>query len=727
MARLARLPAVGLGSSADRAPHQRIPRLRTRYYAFLSYSHKDRDLADWLHRELERFRVPNALAGRLTANGVVPKRLTPIFRDQHDLSAGADLAEEIKAALAASQFLIVLCSPTAATSRWTNQEIESFKRTRPEGCVLAAIAAGEPFASEMPGSEQEECFPPALRYKFDRRGHQTSKKAEPLAADFRDGADGRRTALLKLVAGMLGVGLDELVRREQTRRQRRLAWLAAGSLAGMAVTSTLAAAAFQARNEAREQRKDAEGLVGFMLGDLKDKLEPIGRLDALDAVGSRALAYYQHQDKGSLSDEALAQRAKALTLLGEIAQTRGDTAGALKRYEEALASTAESLRRHPNDPQRIFDHAQNVFYVGAIAYQRGALNDAEAAWREYQRLADRMIALAPENRDYRLEQVYANTDVGTVLNDQHRFHEAAARFQNSLGMAESLAAAEPRNLDFQKRVSNNLAYLADAQEGSGDIQQALGDRERQLRLLTDLAKIDPRDTKLQQHAMSAHRAVGRLLGSQGEVATGLKELLAAVAISDDLFRIEPENTDWLQANAVGRFDLADLQLGMGQTAAAAATARSMCDITDRLVNRDQTVADWKSMLRARCLELSARVALSNGEAAQATLAARQWFSAAESSPVAIDRDLLGMRASLVGGDALAASGRSNEAQKWWNAGLRLVPNSVELRPSDKAIVAALKQRVGDRAGAQQLISSLSSIGYRHPAYLASIRNPGENQ
>ena len=83
------------------------------------------------------------------------------------------MAVEIEAALAASQFLVVLCSPTAAKSRWTNLEIESFKRTRPEGCVLAAIVAGEPFASDIPGREEEECFPPALRYKYDRRGRPT--------------------------------------------------------------------------------------------------------------------------------------------------------------------------------------------------------------------------------------------------------------------------------------------------------------------------------------------------------------------------------------------------------------------------------------------------------------------------------------------------------------------------------------------------------------------------
>src|SRR5438309_3032678 len=203
MAKLAQLPRFEHSGEAE-AGARGVPRLRTRYYAFLSYSHRDKELADWLHRELERFRVPSALAGKLTANGVVPRRLVPVFRDQHDLSAGGDLAEEIKAALAASQFLVVLCSPTAAQSRWTNQEIENFKRTRPESCVIAAVVAGEPFASDLPGRENEECFPPALRYKYDRRGHRTPKRADPLAADFRKEGEGQRLAFLKLVAGMLG-------------------------------------------------------------------------------------------------------------------------------------------------------------------------------------------------------------------------------------------------------------------------------------------------------------------------------------------------------------------------------------------------------------------------------------------------------------------------------------------------------------------------------------------
>jgi tetratricopeptide (TPR) repeat protein len=723
MAELARLPVF------DRAPAgeteaRGIPRLQTRYYAFLSYSHKDKELADWLHRELERFRVPHSLAGRLTANGVVPKRLTPIFRDQQELAAAGDLGKEIKAALAASQFLIVLCSPTAAKSRWTNAEVESFKHTRPDACVLAAIAAGEPFASEMPGREDEECFPPALRQKFDRRGRPTPKRAEPLAADFRDGEEGKRLALLKLVAGMLGVGLDDLVQRETTRRHRQLAWLAAGSLAGMAVTSTLAVTAIQGRDAAREQRREAEGLVGFMLGDLKDKLEPIGRLDALDAVGSRALAYYQHQDKGDLSDEALAQRAKALTLMGEIANTRGDLDGALSRYQEALASTDEALRRHPDDPQRLFDHAQNVYWVGYIAYQRGQLADAAARFGEYKRLANQMVALAPDKKEYRLEQVYSNNNLGAVLQDQRRYLEMAQTFQASLGAAETLAAADPGNTDYRKSVINILAWLADAHEYSGALEQALGERERQLRLLSDLERVDPRDTDIKRHAITTHRAIGRLLASRGNVAGGIKESLAGVAISDALFAIEPDNTEWLQASARGRYELADLQLAAGQTADAAATTRSECDIVDRLLERDRTVADWKSDLRAGCFEMRSRVALAQGSAEESFNLAKQSLTAARLSPNMTQRGVLSFWALAVGGNATAATGRRDEARKWWSAALQSLPNTIELRPREQGAIAALKLRLGDRGGSQQLTSSLAAMGYRHPAYVAAIRTAG---
>ena len=688
-----------------------------RYCAFLSYSHADEEIAGWLHDALEKFRTPSSLAGRLTNNGAIPKRLTPIFRDRHELAASGDLAAGIREALDSSRFLIVLCSPDAAQSRWVNAEIDMFKRHRPDGCVLAAIVAGEPFASDVPGREAEECFPPALRQKYDRRGRPTNRRAEPLAADLREDRDGKRLGLLKLVSGMLGVGLDELVQRETLRRQRRLAIVAAASLAGMAVTSTLAVVAFDARDDARDQRREAEGLVGFMLGDLKDKLQPIGRLDALDAVGSRALAYFEKQDKSELSDTALTQRARALTLIGEIANTRGDLEGALKRYREALASTAESVRRYPEDPQNLYDHAQNVFWVGYIAWQRGNLDEAARRFGEYKQLATQMAALAPDNNEYRREGVYANTNLGTVLLEQRRYRQAVPLFQESVRVSEALAAADPRNLDYQKTVINNLAWLADAREFSGALEEALGDRERQLRWIADGARLDPRDVDFKRDAMTAHRSMGRLLASRGDVAGALREYAASVELSDQLFRVEPENTEWLQANASGRFDLADLQLSTGNLAAAASTTRAMCGIVDRLVQRDSSVADWKSRFRVNCLSLQARLALAQSNPADALRLAKRALDAARASAKPIDRAMMGILAAPVGSSALDRLGLHEQSIALARDALRRIPGNIELKPREAVDVAALKMRIGDARGAQLLTSRLTAIGYRHPAFV----------
>ena len=86
------------------------------YRAFVSYSHKDKTWADWLHKALETWRVPSRLVGTETAHGTIPRRLIPIFRDRDELASADSLAEKVNAALAQSENLIVICSPASAAS-----------------------------------------------------------------------------------------------------------------------------------------------------------------------------------------------------------------------------------------------------------------------------------------------------------------------------------------------------------------------------------------------------------------------------------------------------------------------------------------------------------------------------------------------------------------------------------------------------------------------------------
>jgi CHASE2 domain-containing sensor protein len=195
-----------------------------KYWAFISYSHRDESWARWLHRAIEAYRVPGRLVGKPTRSGVVPKRIFPVFRDRDELPASSDLGGNILNALKQSRFLVVICSPEAATSRWVNEEVRTFKALGREDRVLCLVVDGEPNASDRSDSAPQECFPLAVRYRITSEGVLGQERSEPLAADARPGKDGRSDAKLKLVSGLLGVGLDELKLREK-KRQRAGQWL----------------------------------------------------------------------------------------------------------------------------------------------------------------------------------------------------------------------------------------------------------------------------------------------------------------------------------------------------------------------------------------------------------------------------------------------------------------------------------------------------------------------
>lgn len=177
---------------------------QARYAAFISYSHADEEFGDWLHKRLESYQVPAALVGRDGPNGAIQKRLGKVFRDRADLSAAHDLGAEIRQGLEQADALIVLCSPRACGSKYVNQEIAAFKALGKGQRIFAAIVDGEPHAAGNPNySAADECFPPALIYQLNTNGAlaATPEPNEPIAADFRDGKDGRENGSLKIIAG----------------------------------------------------------------------------------------------------------------------------------------------------------------------------------------------------------------------------------------------------------------------------------------------------------------------------------------------------------------------------------------------------------------------------------------------------------------------------------------------------------------------------------------------
>lgn len=617
-----------------------------RYVAFISYSHRDKVMATWLHRALETYQLPSKLVGTTTDVGLVPRRLTPIFKDREELCATDSLSAAVDAALSASDTLIVLCSPDAAASSWVNREIERYRQLHPEGRVLAALARGGP----------KESFPPSLC---------AGRTSDPIAADLRPEGDGRKLGKLKLIAGLTGVDLDQLIGRDAQRKQRRLALVAAASMVGMLGTSGLAYYAVQQRDEARAQRAEADGLIEYMLTDLRAKLEPVGKLDVLDGVGRKALDYYSRQNLQHLSADELGRRSKALLLVAEVNDLEGHNDEARVGFEQAARSTAELLARDPNSWQRVYDHAQSEFWLAYADNLRKNNRAALTHFIAYRDLAQRLVAIDPKKPESNIERASADVNLGVALVALNRGNEAIASFDRA---AATFATIRPRTRDLALNHAQAFAHKASWMFATGDNQQSLALRRRQLQILSS-PPLRADDREVQEAKAIVDQQIAEIRLADGDVAGARRDIDAGLHSWETLSAIDPANKFWLSQYLSLRTWDAVVKTGANREAAMAELRASRANMSALVKqSKDRTIAI--NLLRL----MSVQAAKGDGWNDEArSLVNAQWSKRDDMD--AENRDDLAA-ALIADGDDHEAHGDAKQAQaRWQQAGSLLgAPN-----------------------------------------------------
>lgn len=405
-----------------------------RYSAFISYNHRDKAWATWLHRGLERYRIPRALRGRETRLGKLRDRLPPVFRDRDELAASGDLAASVRAGLEAAATLVVICSPDAARSRWVNEEIRIFIDWGRGDAIRLIIVGGDPNAADP----VKESLPPALRVL----------PAEPLAADARKGMDGPTDARLKIIAGVLGVPFDELRRREAQRRVRRLTLLAAAATAGLVLTSGLAAFALISRAEAVRQRTLAERRTLTAERTL-DFVKSMFRVsDPLEAKGAEISAR-------EVVDRAAVRLESGLTDQPAVRADLGLTLAEVYRTMGLLPRAGQMLRRSLAIRHR--DGDLRVRQLAAVAETQLDLGDADAALTNVRRAQAALAGMSDSDPATRARLLVAEGQSLSALGER-----AAAERAVRGALAIDAARTEARSVyvPYDLEVLGNVALDA---------------------------------------------------------------------------------------------------------------------------------------------------------------------------------------------------------------------------------------------------------------------------
>lgn len=574
-----------------------------KYKAFISYSHADEKWARWLHRSLESYGVPKRLVGRVTDMGKVPAKLAPVFRDRDELASATDLGNKLTQALESSAVQIVICSMSAAKSHWVNEEIKAFKRLGRSDRIFSLIVDGEPYASDKEGIEHYECFPEALRFQLGEDGELTAEPAEPIAADARQGKDGKANARVKLLAGILGLGFDDLRQRELQRRNRRLAIITGSAVVGMIVAIGLATTAVIARNEADQQRSRAETeaetarqTASFLVSlfkvsdpseargrsitareiltagaqriDTELAAQPEVRAQLMDTIGSVFTSLGLFDDASDMLQKALDNR-RALTNVTdlEIVQSlmhMADVMTIKAELEPAETLYLEAIERlEKSGAQGSQEMADAHAGLAELYFHMGRYEDAEPLLTLV--LEERRRLLGPEDPAV----ADAIEELGLNQFDQGKFDVAEQHLREALALRREIFGDEPHP-DVAENV-NNLALLL-----------MESDRYDESELLFQDAMTMYRQLYGEKHPSLAAglNNLGILYRAQGKLDEAAGSYREALAMNIALFgEMHPE-----VARVKG--NLAFISYEAGNLSEAIAESREVLAIQEQVLGRD---------------------------------------------------------------------------------------------------------------------------------------------
>ncbi len=514
--------------------------------------------------------------------------------------------------------------------------------------------------------------------------------------------------------------------RRAERRRRRQRWLAAAAAVVLLVTAIIAFQATLARRQAERLqgqaerlRGEAEELVSFLLGDLRGKLQPIGRLDVLESAGEKALEYFDSLQPEDLTDRTVERHAQALQQIGDVRMAQGDLDGALTFFRRSLRQGEELLARDPQNVDWLFRVGQSHFWVGNTLWRQGELDGALEQMRAYLRLSLQVTEMEPGRDDYLLEVGFGHNNVGDVLARRGRPEQATEQFEKALAVSQELVARDPRKASSRLRLATSHLKIGDMLRRDGKLQEGLARYRESVRILEHLLEEDPENPPLRRRLALGHGHVAQLLIALGDLRAALSHNHREVELAQGLRVQDPSNLEWRTNLAAARRNLGATLAKLGDASGALANIRGALELLEEPLRGGSDDFSVRIEL-AQALHLLGELGLAQGDLASAQAAAERSRGLFE--PI-LEDNMISHRmlsaAFLLTGRVLDAEGRKADADAAWKRAAELIRPFTEGSRDyfNLRLLAMSLLLLGEDESARPVVFTLLAMPYREPRFL----------
>jgi tetratricopeptide (TPR) repeat protein len=419
---------------------------------------------------------------------------------------------------------------------------------------------------------------------------------------------------------------DTLAETALRNRRWRLPRGVKYGLAAMVLLLVLALVVLQATERERRRadlaRTEAEGLIEFMLIDLRDKLQPVGRLDLLKDLNARVDTYYQRLGVDARDREMQRRRSVALNNHGDTLRAQGDLAGALTAYEEGKTIRERLTAADPSNTGWQHDLSESLNRVGDIKAVQGNLGGALAAYEKGKTIRERLAVSDPSNTGWQHDLSESLNKVGDIqaglgyllLVNLHEFGDiraapgdlaqALAVYEESKLIRKRLAVTDPNNADWQRYLAASLEKIGDIKAVQGNLAGALAAYKEGKQIFERLTTRDPNNANWRRDLAVSLNQIGNIMAAQGDLDEALAAHEKAKVFMEQLTASDKSNMGWQFDLSVSQDMIGHIRADQKELGVALADYEAGKAIRERLVAEDPSNVVWQTGLAVSLWKLS---------------------------------------------------------------------------------------------------------------------------
>ncbi len=360
--------------------------------------------------------------------------------------------------------------------------------------------------------------------------------------------------------------IDDEERAERAlARQRRFALGAVAVLLAMTLAGGILFtrqlglerdSAESARRQSEAIRDNAESLSRYIITDLHQELERIGRVEVLATAADRVRAHYDSLPVEARTPQSELNHARTLLKLSSAAAIAGDPESAVRLGDEAILIARTLRDSMPSDSLVELMLGDAMAQQG---FQRHMLGQSAEGMREIEEgvaILRRVYQRGAGSDEVAEAMVNALVNAARVA-DRAMTRADAMGFYNEAGaLARMRVELDPSDYEWKRRLAVVVAQQSQDLIKKGDLAGALARMEEGRDLVKAWMDAEPDNPHALREYSTALGRIGGLLADLGRIEEAERAHLDELSSTEKLVRIDPANTNW-------RGDLAHTNIAVG--------------------------------------------------------------------------------------------------------------------------------------------------------------------